>query len=402
MHPPVLNPPVELYQSPPPTLLDLPVEIILEIADHLSSWLVAAALTVTCKALFHILEKKADKLGGGQQPASRAVLLGLLEKKHGHKFYHCQTCNHLHGFSQAWNPTTTTTKGGGPEKNKESAVVLRYCRAQHVFNPNPGRNGYNLSCAHARLVMNRHLRGAPKGLPLEALSRSVWTRHYHRDDGLLWRQHFCARIVGDDLLLRVRHVIEGSEENLRHDVVDGRHKICNHVLTGLPTSGSSCLEKKSGSSCEPLMHPELESAPRYESGRCDVCPTEYEAFVWRASDVRETRLDSEAEDGISHGPTIEGQRIIVFAYHNLGGCRDDQDWIFGLLATGREKSIFSKTRQMTLVSQSTTLSLRSALEPSTLGAKRKWLEGGRDLEVEGLLSRLHMVDADSVTRRPGQ
>ncbi|KAB5559542.1 hypothetical protein GE09DRAFT_1188119 [Coniochaeta sp. 2T2.1] len=245
MRPPVLNLPVELDgQSTPPMLLKLPVEIILEIADHLSSWLDAVALTVTCRAIFHILKKKVDK-HRGQQPPSRAVLLGLLEKEHGHKFYYCQTCNHLHRFSQTWNPTTTE---GVPEKNNtESVVVLRRCHVQHVFNPNPGGNGYNLSCAHARLVMNRHLCGAPNGLPLDALSRSVWTRHYRRDDGLLWRQDSCARVAGDDLLLRVRHVIEGSEENLRRDIADGRHKICNHVLTGLPTSGF-CREEKPDSS----------------------------------------------------------------------------------------------------------------------------------------------------------
>lgn len=88
-----------------PPLLNLPTEILLLIASHLSSSPESlVALSLTCKALSSIFERDAVTLC----EKSRRQLLLLLEKDLGSRFFYCSVCCQLHHFSQQWSPTTAS------------------------------------------------------------------------------------------------------------------------------------------------------------------------------------------------------------------------------------------------------------------------------------------------------
>lgn len=82
-------------------LLNLPTEILLLIAPHLSSSPESLiALSLSCKALSSILDRDAVRFG----EKSRRQLLLLLEKDLGNRFFYCSVCLKLHHFSQQWSP----------------------------------------------------------------------------------------------------------------------------------------------------------------------------------------------------------------------------------------------------------------------------------------------------------
>lgn len=86
-----------------PPLLNLPTEILLMIASHLSSSPESlVALSLTCKTLSSILDRDALKLC----EKSRRQLLLLLEKDLGSRFFYCSVCCQLHQFWQQWSPIT--------------------------------------------------------------------------------------------------------------------------------------------------------------------------------------------------------------------------------------------------------------------------------------------------------
>lgn len=90
-----------------PPLLNLPTEILLLIASHLSSSPESlVALSLTCKALSSILDRDAVTLC----EKSRRQFLLLLEKDLGNIYFYCSVCCQLHCFSQQWSPTTADHK----------------------------------------------------------------------------------------------------------------------------------------------------------------------------------------------------------------------------------------------------------------------------------------------------
>ncbi|KAK4235098.1 hypothetical protein C8A03DRAFT_18117 [Achaetomium macrosporum] len=190
-------------QSPQaqPALLKLPAELILCIAAQLSSSPESVvALSLTCKHLRTILANDVVKV----QAKCRGRLLALVEKDLGDRLFYCSVCCQLHAFSPWWDPTN------GEHLAFQSARHNRfYCHAQQVFNLNAAQSLYHV---FGRLVMNRHFYGAPKGLPLDTLAKPVWARSW--GGGPLCRQTPSARIVRDELFLRVTHTLEGRASEL--------------------------------------------------------------------------------------------------------------------------------------------------------------------------------------------
>jgi hypothetical protein len=163
--------------------------------------------------------------------------------------------------------------------------------------------------------MNRHLYGAPHGLPLanldlEAAGSMLWT--YSTVGAPLWQQRLSARITSDDddelLLLRMTHTIEGTETNLREALDKSTlYRICPHVKPGrvhywiykyglrrvlaLAAATPAAADGRTRQLSEAQRRAWAESSFRTcrdELGSCTVCLTDYTTTVERAQ-VRETR-----------------------------------------------------------------------------------------------------------------
>lgn len=156
--------------------------------------------------------------------------------------------------------------------------------------------------------MNRHLYGAPKGLPLgnldqESSGASTWT--FSTIGALMWLQRLSARIVGDELFLRVTHTIEGTDTSLRQAMDEsGLYRVCMHVKPGrvrrdeysnglrrvLPLAAQLELGGERGNQQEDGENKAGTKSSfrtcREELGSCTICLTDYITTIERA-EVRE-------------------------------------------------------------------------------------------------------------------
>ncbi|KAK3373563.1 hypothetical protein B0T24DRAFT_666787 [Lasiosphaeria ovina] len=328
-----------------PPLLNLPVEIVLCIADHLASSAApegTLALSLTCRCLFRILRADTAKLllgsnDHGQQ--CRSSLLLLLGRDLGERFFSCARCCRLHSFSPRWAPWVPGE--GSPECEQQwrflhdarhSPPLLEDAKhAAWLLFFSPGTSEYKISFAHVRLVTNRHLYGAPKGLPLENLdleSKGVvgWASslggiHY-------WQQRSCLRKALDEgRRNRVcTHVMPGRVEFYEH-----RHGLRRVLALAAGPGEDDGLDKRPAWDRPPRNEAEKRAGARSalrpcrdEPGSCTICLTDYTTTVERGQQARETwRHDS---GQIVYEPAVEGWRVTTTAYHGVGACRDVQDW----------------------------------------------------------------------------
>lgn len=160
--------------------------------------------------------------------------------------------------------------------------------------------------------MNRHLYGPPKGLPLGSLALEnsggmVWAHSCIL--GLLWRQRPAARIIGDELFLRITFTIEGTAAAMREAIDRGRrYRVCMHVMTRTPRR----IDCRNGVRAIPeLARPGGEEeeeekgdrssfkACRDVLGSCAVCLTDYITTVERAQ-VREVFYSPHTRNRVSY------------------------------------------------------------------------------------------------------
>ncbi|KAB5577745.1 hypothetical protein GE09DRAFT_530423 [Coniochaeta sp. 2T2.1] len=217
--------------APAPPLLNLPVELLLSITDHLSPTPESIiALSLACKALSAILRNHVAKLttAHGSNLKCRSDFLVLLERDLSDRFFYCSICLQLHCF-----------EADGWTKHSRPLDTIQTQLSRQLFCP--GTSDFRLSFAHARLMMNRHLYGPPAGLPLSSLTLGntkancdgfAWT--YTTSRALLARQYLSARIINNELFLRITHVFEGTETGLREaiDRLGGTYRLCTHVRPG--------------------------------------------------------------------------------------------------------------------------------------------------------------------------
>ncbi|KAF3075793.1 hypothetical protein CFAM422_001987 [Trichoderma lentiforme] len=292
-------------RTPPPLppLLQLPAEILLLIASRLSSSPESLiALSLTCKTLFSFFDRDALKLCD----QSRKDLLLLLEKDLGDRFFYCPTCRNLHRFPKPWHLADLFQYS-----HCSSCKRYHYC---NIFTPNDA-SSYKLIYIHARLVMNRHFYGSPKGLPLESIAFPAIARN--EPDEPFWQETPSARIIGDELFLCITHSLAGRGTTLR-DIIDrGWSGICNHLAGDRFRSMPELLEPGEYESNELLLFEDCHNGP----GSCNVCLTDYITTVERA-EVHERIQDRLGQER----PLVDGWSITITAYHQVGQCRDPEDW----------------------------------------------------------------------------
>ncbi|KAF3354312.1 hypothetical protein VdG1_07777 [Verticillium dahliae VDG1] len=158
-------------------ILDLPLEMILRIAWHLRP-ADQAALSMSSKVLLRCLEGRLQPMN----TMHRKTFLQTLERDPGvgNHLYYCTFCIRLHRFDPCWGIINWQASPRQAKQcrwwTKPRAINLRP-HGWYVFITNLFPSAVRIHYYHGRLVMNRHRRGAPSGLPLERLQvkRLTWT-----------------------------------------------------------------------------------------------------------------------------------------------------------------------------------------------------------------------------------
>lgn len=299
--------------SPPP-LFNLPIELCLLVAQHLRDTPECIfTLALTCKTLYTLLLPEAPILTRQQ----RESFLLLLERDPsiGGQFYFCAICRILHRFSPSWSPLT--------REHTFFNRAHRYMRPCYADTSFYLENWiYALGYHHARLVTNRHLYGAPCGLPLSSLEvasvRYTQTAPY-------WKQSLCrARIVDDELFLCVTHTIDSlerpvTEHDLRAAIDLGYHySICRHVDPAYNVPALNLPPQQSRSGTQELFSECLDVA-----GSCHLCLTDF------YTTVEHNTAPDRALVGFwdcFRGFATSGWVITIVSYHQFGSCRSPDSW----------------------------------------------------------------------------
>lgn len=301
----------------PPLLFGLPIELCLLVTQHLRDTPECIfTLALTCKTFYNLLIPEAPVLTRRE----RQSLLLLLERDPniGSHLYFCAICRILHRFSPSWSPLTREHTFFNREHR-----YMRPCYADTSFYLEHWI--YALVYHHARLVTNRHLYGAPCGLPLSSLD--VASVPYTQTQTLppSWRQSLCrARIIDDELFLCVTHTIDSLEipvtdHALRSAIDMGYHySICRHTdpAYNVPALNVPVQQSRSGTQ-------ELFSECRGVAKSCPLCLTDLYTTVERKN------ASNRALVGFwdrSRGPATPGWVITIVSYHQFGGCRSPDSW----------------------------------------------------------------------------
>lgn len=277
----------------------MPVDIIVYLALHHLPSASAKALSVSCKHLRAVVPMPNGL------PLSRSAFreyLPLLEKDCGGTHHYCHTCRRLHPFS-ASDPNMASALDTDPfalpwDDNRPCLIE------NSVQFDGPA---VTISYNHVRLVMNRHLFGAPAGLPLSAFRLDNTSSP--ADGPLRWHQSWSARIIDNELFLRCTRTLVSPGEAVtaraaRDAIDDGEYRICKHVgaLSRYKSFDVEALQRPSGNGHE-LFTPCSEMP-----GSCGHCLTDY---------VTTVECSGEDEDAEC--------RITLTSWHRLGGGRSPED-----------------------------------------------------------------------------
>ncbi|KAI0969363.1 hypothetical protein F4678DRAFT_473973 [Xylaria arbuscula] len=313
------------FASPAGSLLNTPVKVFLLISDRLSPDALAA-LSLTCKPFYLILKERIQL-----NSADRNTLLLLLEKDLGDKLYYCHFCSRLHPFSPSWTPVDSYLRARKIQNCcYECCPVLG--QAFSLSKPYHYGIGYH----HARLVMNRHLFGAPRGLPLDHLHR-----RFVELSPRSWTQDWSARIVDNELFLRAIHVFYGQDSVCSGAAIGHEdHFICPHIMTAMPLGYKVYFIDEIP---ELKDHHDHRLIPCRDILRsCPRCLTDYQITIERAEGcerpLRTTPTIHQkawVSDGNPHeAPHAAGWQITIVTYHQVGSCRSPQDWKWKTLTFG--------------------------------------------------------------------
>lgn len=211
--------------------------------------------------------------------------------------------------------------------------------------------------------MNRHIFGAPNGLPLENLQKILLGPISRNIPLLPWAQVWSAKIIDDELFLSAVHscvLYEGSPTELRTGIDRCSYHICPHISTtspfDFPLIGFEEIPELEAPSLDRSHRPSSDvndlsfTACRDVARFCSWCLTDFTITIeWVG--VRE-RLPGTAPatarkmglgwkgDQIRHWyeaephekPEAAGWQITITAYHQLGSCRTPRDWKWMALA----------------------------------------------------------------------
>jgi len=271
--------------------LQLPIDIVLCLVDHLPEETLLC-LALTCKPLYAIVSSKSRCIIS--QRGKRAFLQLLEGDVPG--TYYCYDCDKL-------RPVPQYRVGDRGEdvcpNHPDNGAVLDI-------------GNYRLPYRAARLVMNRHLYGPEHGIPLRNIEKR--TRYYFPSLGVERREYLRARIIDDELFIRMEITMEhlrGDTQVLRRFVDGCNVAVCLHLDTGNQDySRLACLMIPTPKRIKHLAEEPTPGAfsPCEEAlTRCKSCSRDVVTTIkWR-------------------GYRKQGWIVRVVAYTSLGKCRDQPD-----------------------------------------------------------------------------
>lgn len=206
--------------------------------------------------------------------------------------------------------------------------------------------------------MNRHLFGAPNGLPLENLHRRFVEFKVH--DGRPWTQDLTAKIVDDELFLQAIHVFYGPDSaDFGTATGHQHHYICPHIITASPPGYNFYGLGEISELKDHRLHRLIPCRDVLQY--CSRCLTDFQITIERVkgcerplgtvpttpqtgfvSDGNQVHRCYEVEPHKS--PHEAGWQITIVAYHQFGSCRSPQDWKWKAFSRGVE--LFASRRNL--------------------------------------------------------
>jgi hypothetical protein len=312
---------------PPPRLLQLPVDIVLYLCrEHLPP-AAAAALSLTCRDLFALVFPGA-RPGLATNASERQDLLLLLESDLAHGWWYCHCCSWLRRVSTL-----------GPSARGRDCTAGFRCDDYHHNRRWFAGSSYSIDYQSARLAMNRHFFGPPKGLPLDRfdLEAGAYTAILHEKVHLPWRDKWSARILQDELFLSATRTASGAgwtDDALRAALEDEWRDICGHVRTSSDPNflAVNVLSRLS-------VTPTGFFAPcRGTVEACSRCFTDYTITIERKVE--------DAEEGRGKREPAGFWFITITSYHQLGCYRSPLDPKWDGFGMPMRQEAFAERRDM--------------------------------------------------------
>ncbi|KAK8054354.1 hypothetical protein PG996_013655 [Apiospora saccharicola] len=300
------KPPKSWETAPSPQakslLMTLPLDLLKVIADHLSP-VCAAALSVTCQAALAVFELKSPLYD-----SQRTALRRQLERDLGTTHYFCWKCRQLHRHAKDWRVHWNHYKSSEWPRCRRDPDDLRelgaWCFGFH----------------HFQLVMNEHYYGPGKGLPVASFMEPG-----HQG---VWQIRPTIAVIKDQCFLSVRYVLSLTGTRKVNEAAVSRCpnlRFCNHIdmdwdvwdthhTTGARERGLPERRR----SVRDWFVSELgreEQAKPAPQGYCRACLTDY-------------KLEWKRHPHPHRSGKIEMVEIEFVTYHQLGACRDPEDWMW--------------------------------------------------------------------------
>ncbi|RNJ57834.1 hypothetical protein D7B24_005475 [Verticillium nonalfalfae] len=316
-------------------ILDLPLEMILRIAWHLRP-ADQAALYMSSKALLRCLHGYLRPMN----PMHLTAFLQTLERDTGvgNHLYYCSFCIHLHKFDPYWGIINWQA---GPRQAKQCrwwtkprAINLKP-HGWYVFITNLFPSAVRIHYYHGRLVMNRHRRGAPSGLPLERLQieRLTWTCMGVPQGGNVVRTaKMEPQVISDELFLCITTTVTAANgggcslEKLRAHVAALNLQVCGHEAMILKTP-RHCISPTWLLAFYEQWRPAM--AGNMAIAAWESCPSSRTPVVVSSCGACATDTVSWYEMPEDAGPVDSTGKQWVFtlkSYHQLGPCRRPTDF----------------------------------------------------------------------------
>lgn len=322
-------------------LMGLPIDILEEIFKALEPD-ACMAFALVCRGLSdHFFVRARDRFTSAGREYHLAVQ-HFLEKDIGDRELFCVSCRAFIPFRKDWRagiPRYSSQDGPGfcnclfhqmPRDPRETCLGMA-CRS---FGPDI--LGYQIPFHLARVVMNRHRFGAPRGLPLSCLEADITTNTCQ--DHLIWKEKWKARIIEDELFLCATHVLRQADQGISAEVLrDTLHQskcyaVCEHLYTwkriGLGEFDVVApLDERHGG---PITEKNVFVPCRDVQRSCEVCLTDYTTTIEWKQEAGAGLI----QPGNSTTPSPGGWIVTITTYHQLGHCRSAYDWKWQTATSG--------------------------------------------------------------------
>ncbi|KAL7785189.1 hypothetical protein V8C37DRAFT_405969 [Trichoderma ceciliae] len=271
-------------------ILDVSSDVLLLIGDYLDAPELLS-LKLACRSTYALFPQSYKTMRASQKKR----FLPLIERDPlGRGTFFCPPCNKLHPFQETSGPHAELEETGTRHKAAKCASRDRF---------SPLGNPFDLTYAHARLAVNRHLYGPEHGVPLSNLC----VEHSERRDALTIQCSTSAKIMDGELFMRRTYAFTMAEA----DAVEFRNctgardfKLCEH--TSFFSGASAFRQYIPALQQKPLTGGDGLVPCREAPGSCGLCLMDYDITIEPCAD--------------------ESWRVVIRAIHQLGSCRSPDDW----------------------------------------------------------------------------